>query len=80
MARRLPQFATVSKLRISPGSHSAVTSTGRQHTSQSVENRWKDTLVSITTSNRWPQNGHWTFSETSTRQARPIADVLQPDA
>jgi hypothetical protein len=50
--RKLPQFATVSKLRISPGSHSAITSNGRQHTSQSVVNRWNDTLVSIATSNR----------------------------
>jgi hypothetical protein len=38
-ARRLPQFSA-SKLRISPGSHSANTSNGRQHTSQSVVNRW----------------------------------------
>jgi hypothetical protein len=73
-------LATVSKLRISPGSHSAITSNGRQHTSQSVVNRWNDTLVSITTSNLWPQNGHWMFSETSTRNPRPAADNFQlPD-
>jgi hypothetical protein len=67
----------MSKLRISPDLHSAMISNGRQHTSQSVVNRWKGNVVSITTSNRWPQNGHWTFSETSTRQARPTEDDLQ---
>jgi hypothetical protein len=71
IARRLPQFAAASKLRISPGSHSAMISKGRQHTSQSVVNRWNGTLVSITTSNLCPQNGHWMFPETSTRQSSP---------
>jgi hypothetical protein len=72
IARRLPQFATASKLRISPGSHSAMISNGRQHTSQSVVNRWNGTLVSIATANVCPQNGHWMFSETSTRQFSPV--------
>jgi hypothetical protein len=36
-----------------------MTSNGRQQTSQSVVNRWLDTLVSIASSNDWPQNGHW---------------------
>jgi len=77
MARRLPQLATASKLRISPGSHSAITSNGRQHTSQSVVNRWNGNVVSINTSNVWPQNGHWMFSETSTRNPRLSPDGLQ---
>jgi hypothetical protein len=47
----------VSKLNTSPGSHSAVTSKGRQQTSQSVVNRWLGTLVSMATSEDWPQNG-----------------------
>jgi len=55
-----------SKLRISPGSHSTVTSNGRQHTSQSVVNRWLGTLVSIATSDACPQNGHEMDSQTST--------------
>ena len=46
-----------SKLRISPGSHVTVTSNGRQHTSQSVVNRWFGTLVSMATSDGCPQNG-----------------------
>ena len=53
-----------SRLKTSPGSHSANTSKGRQHTSQSVVNRCDSTLVSITNSNHCPQNGHWMFSET----------------
>src|ERR1019366_5834023 len=69
--RRLPQFAATSKLRISPGSHSATTSKGRQHTSQSVVNRWLGTLVSTTSSNACPQNGHWIFPETSIWQSGP---------
>jgi hypothetical protein len=43
------------KLRISPGSHSAMISNGRQQTSQSVVNRWAGLLVSITNSKLWPQ-------------------------
>src|SRR4051812_25324722 len=39
------QFAT-SKLRISPGSHCAVSSKGRQQTSQSTVNLWSGTVVS----------------------------------
>ena len=46
------------KLKISPGSHSARTSNGRQHTSQSVVNRCVRVLVSITSSKVWPQYGH----------------------
>jgi hypothetical protein len=67
----------VSKLRISPGSHSANTSNGRQHTSQSVVNRWLVTLVSTTSSNACPQNGHWIFPETSMGKTRPPPDNLQ---
>lgn len=52
-----------SRLRISPGSHSANTSKGRQQTSQSVVNRWDATLVSIISSEACPQKGHWTDSE-----------------
>jgi hypothetical protein len=54
-----------SKLRISPGSHSTVTSNGRQHTSQSVVNRWLATLVSMATSDDWPQNGQAMDSQIS---------------
>jgi hypothetical protein len=32
-----------------------MTSNGRQHTSQSVMNRWLGLLVSITSSDVWPQ-------------------------
>jgi len=49
-------------LRTSPGSHSALTSKGRQQTSQSVVKRWEATLVSIASSELWPQNGHWMVS------------------
>ena len=52
-----------SRLTISPGSHSAQTSNGRQQTSQSVMNRWEETLVSMTSVDSWPQNGHETDSE-----------------
>jgi hypothetical protein len=41
------QLPDTSTPRISPGSHSTVTSNGRQHTSQSVVKRWLGTLVSI---------------------------------
>jgi len=51
------QSDDVSKLITSPGSHWAMTSNGRQHTSQSVVNRWLGTLVSMATSEGWPQNG-----------------------
>jgi hypothetical protein len=44
------QPADTSKLNTSPGVHSAVTSNGRQQTSQSVVNRWLATLVSMATS------------------------------
>jgi hypothetical protein len=57
-----------SKPRISPGSHVTVTSNGRQHTSQSVVNRWLGTLVSMATSDACPQNGHTMDSQTSTRK------------
>jgi hypothetical protein len=66
--RRLPQFPDTSKLRISPGSHVTVTSNGRQHTSQSVVNRWLAMLVSMATSDACPQNGHTMDSQTSTRK------------
>jgi hypothetical protein len=59
---RLYSVATYSvvvvRVTISPGSHSATTSNGRQQTSQSVVNRWLATLVSIVTVDVWPQNGH----------------------
>jgi len=67
----------MSKLKISPGSHSATTSNGRQHTSQSVVNRWLGTLVSMTRSNAWPQNGHRIDSEASTRRIYPRAGKAQ---
>jgi len=67
-ARRLPQFPDTSRLKISPGSHSAVTSNGRQHTSQSVVNRWFGTLVSMATSDACPQNGQAMDSQTSTSE------------
>jgi hypothetical protein len=57
-----------SKLKTSPGSHVTVTSKGRQHTSQSVVNRWLGTLVSMATSDACPQNGHTMDSQTSTRK------------
>jgi hypothetical protein len=53
------------KLRISPGSHWTTTSNGRQHTSQSVVNRWLGMLVSMARSKLWPQHGHWMVSVTS---------------
>ena len=52
-----------SRATISPGSHSATTSKGRQQTSQSVVKRWVGTLVSMTSSKAWPQKGHWTDSD-----------------
>jgi len=73
-------ISQTSKLKISPGSHSAATSNGRQQTSQSVVNRWLATLVSTTTSNAWPQKGHRMFSETSTLQSnRPAAIAITGD-
>jgi hypothetical protein len=54
--------------RISPGLHVTVTSKGRQHTSQSVVNRWFGTLVSMATSDACPQNGQEMDSQTSTRK------------
>jgi hypothetical protein len=54
--------------RISPGSHVTVNSNGRQHTSQSVVNRWLGTLVSMATSDACPQNGQEMDSQTSTRK------------
>jgi hypothetical protein len=60
-----------SKARISPGSHVAVTSNGRQHTSQSVVNRWLATLVSMATTDACPQNGQQMDSQTSTPKSNP---------
>jgi hypothetical protein len=62
------QLPGTSRLKISPGSHVTVTSNGRQHTSQSVVNRWLGTLVSMATSDDCPQNGHTMDSQTSTRK------------
>jgi len=62
------QLPETSRLRISPGSHSAVTSKGRQQISQSVVKRCEGMLVSMVSSKVWPQNGHWMGSETSTDQ------------
>jgi hypothetical protein len=62
------QFPCTSTPRISPGSHVTVTSNGRQHTSQSVVNRWLATLVSMATSDDCPQNGQEMDSQTSTRK------------
>jgi hypothetical protein len=33
--------------------------------------------VSTTTSNAWPQNGHWMLSESSTHKTRPPEARLQ---
>jgi hypothetical protein len=73
----LPQFACASKLRISPGSHSAVTSNGRQQISQSVVNRWNGVDVSIAISNTCPQNGHWMDSEISTNQFTAVRCICK---
>ena len=62
------QLPDTSRLKISPGSHVTVTSNGRQHTSQSVVNRWLGTLVSMATSDACPQNGQEMDSQTSTRK------------
>jgi hypothetical protein len=35
-------------------------------------NRWLGTLVSTTSSNACPQNGHWIFPETSIGQPSPV--------
>src|SRR5579883_262926 len=63
--KRHNENQTVSRLSTSPGSHWATISKGRQHTSQSVVNRWSEILVSTMTSKPWPQKGHWTVSDTS---------------
>ena len=63
------QSATACKLTISPASHLASTSMGRQQISQSVVNRWRARLVSMTISNVWPQNGHWMSANSSTPQS-----------
>jgi hypothetical protein len=68
MLQSLPQFALVSKFRISPFSHSVINSKGRQQTSQSVVNRCRERLVSIVISLSWPQNGQGTFSDVSMPQ------------
>jgi len=47
-----------SRLNISPGSHSTITSNGRQQISQSVVKRWLLTLVSMLSSKLCPQKGH----------------------
>jgi hypothetical protein len=62
------QLPGTSRLKISPGSHSTFTSKGRQHTSQSVVNRWLATLVSMATSDDWPQNGQEMDSQITTRK------------
>jgi hypothetical protein len=62
------QLPKTSTLKTSPGAHSATTSNGRQHTSQSVVKRWLATLVSIAVANDWPQNGHWMVANSSMRQ------------
>jgi hypothetical protein len=62
------QLPDTPRLKISPGSHVTVTSNGRQHTSQSVVNRWLGTLVSMATSDACPQNGQEMDSQTSTRK------------
>src|SRR5262252_3911916 len=72
-------------LTISPGSHSATTSNGRQQTSQSVVKRWLGRDVSSTRSNCAPQNGHWTVAvhsikrkETLTRRQFKVEMAPQP--
>src|SRR5215469_11409866 len=59
------QSPETSTLKISPGSHSTVTSNGRQHTSQSVVNRCVAMLVSTGTAKLCPQNGHCTSANSS---------------
>jgi hypothetical protein len=68
------QLPKTSTLKTSPGAHSATTSNGRQHTSQSVVKRWLATLVSIAVANDRPQNGHWMVANSSmhkSNRARP---------
>jgi hypothetical protein len=73
----VPQLAVVSKFRISPFSHSAVTSNGRQQTSQSVVKRWRERLVSTDISLSCPQKGHATFSKISMPQFSGNAKRIQ---
>ena len=61
------QFPAALRLIISPGSHSAQTSKGRQQTSQSVVKRCEAMLVSMTSSQACPQKGQEIVSETSMR-------------
>ena len=60
-------YSQTSMRRISPISHSAMTSNGRQQTSQSVVNRCSETLVSKTTVEVCPQKGHAMDSAASIR-------------
>ena len=62
---RLGHPPSTSRLNTSPGSHSAITSNGRQQISQSVVNRCVGLLVSTTRSKACPQKGHWIVSVTS---------------
>src|SRR6266480_4434279 len=69
-AVRGDQWPVTSRLKISPGSHSAITSNGRQQISQSVVKRCDARLVSMTSSKRWPQNGHWMVPVRSIKKHR----------
>ncbi len=74
--RRFSHPPSTTRLRISPGSHSANTSNGRQHTSQSVVKRCSSMLVSTVRSNFWPQNGHCMAPETSMSSRLPHGATL----
>ncbi len=63
--RGYAQPPRTSKDKISPASHSATTSNGRQHTSQSVTKLCDGTLVSTASSKVWPQNGHCTSPDSN---------------
>ena len=60
--------ATTSSLKIPPRSHSTRTSTGRQQTVQSVVKHCCARLVSMPTSNDWPQNGQGMSANSSMRE------------
>lgn len=61
-----------SMLRISPSSHSARMVNGRQQTSQSVVNSWLAMVVSNSTSQFWPQYGHWTVADSCIKSLVPV--------
>jgi hypothetical protein len=77
-ALRLAWFAATSKLRISPGAHSVMTSNGRQQVPQPIVNRWGAMMLSTTISQVWPQNGHWMDPDIPMRQFSRAAGKAKP--